>query len=90
VIIIEALAQTAGILSFVTAGMLPRGSTRFYFGGLDKARFRKAVEPGDQLLLCARLERRFKTTLRFSTTAFVGTTEVASANMMLIAPVAVD
>jgi 3-hydroxyacyl-[acyl-carrier-protein] dehydratase len=90
VMIIEALAQAAGILCFVTAGIRPRGSAPFYFGGLDKARFRRPVQPGDQLLLCARLERRFKNTLRFSTTAFVGTTEVASGNMMLIAPMAAD
>lgn len=86
VMIVEALAQAAGILSFVTAGVRPSGTTPFYFGGMDKARFRKPVEPGDQLLLCARLERSFKATLRFSTTALVGTHEVASARMMLIAP----
>jgi 3-hydroxyacyl-[acyl-carrier-protein] dehydratase len=90
VMVIEALAQTTGILSLVTTGMLPRGTTHFYLVGLDKARFRKPVEPGDQLLLCARLERSFKATLHFSTTAFVGKTEVASAKMMIIASAAVN
>jgi 3-hydroxyacyl-[acyl-carrier-protein] dehydratase len=83
VIVIEALAQTAGILSFVTAGVLPQGNTRFYLVGLDKARFRKPVMPGDQLLLCAQLERSVEAALHFSTRAFVGDNEVASAEMMI-------
>src|SRR5207302_433013 len=41
VIIIEALAQAAGILCFVTAGVIPDAETRFYFVGIDKARFRR-------------------------------------------------
>src|SRR5277367_7195607 len=49
VIIIEALAQTAGMLAFATARIKPNESTRFYFVGIDKARFRRPVEPGDQL-----------------------------------------
>ena len=53
VMIIEALAQAAGILAFVTAGVVPDDDTRFYFVGIDKARFRKPVEPGDQLILTA-------------------------------------
>jgi 3-hydroxyacyl-[acyl-carrier-protein] dehydratase len=83
VIVIEALAQTAGILSFVTAGVLPDETTRFYLAELDKARFRKPVIPGDQLLLCAQLERSVKASLYFSTRAFVGDNEVASAEMMI-------
>src|SRR4249919_3078879 len=47
VIVIEALAQTAGILSFVTSGIPPHETTCFYLVGLDKARFRKPVMPGD-------------------------------------------
>jgi 3-hydroxyacyl-[acyl-carrier-protein] dehydratase len=88
VIVIEALAQTAGILSFVTTGMLSHETTHFYLVGLDKARFRKPVMPGDQLLLCANLERRVQATLQFSTRALVGENEVASAELMMIAQVA--
>ena len=83
VIVIEALAQTAGILSFVSAGVLAHETTRFYLAGLDKARFRKPVMPGDQLLLCAQLERSVEAALHFSTRAFVGDNEVASAEMMI-------
>jgi 3-hydroxyacyl-[acyl-carrier-protein] dehydratase len=56
--------------------------------GLDKARFRKPVIPGDQLLLCAQLERSVEAALHFSTRAFVGDSEVASAEMMMIAQTA--
>ncbi len=83
VIIIEALAQSAGILAFVTGGVVPNEHTKFYFVGIDKARFRKPVLPGDQLILSARIERAFKGIWRFSTSAHVGTDEVASAEMML-------
>jgi 3-hydroxyacyl-[acyl-carrier-protein] dehydratase len=88
VIVIEALAQTAGILSFVTAGVLPQENTQFYLAGLDKARFRKPVMPGDQLLLCAQLEGTVEAAMHFSTRAFVGDNEVASAELMLIAQAA--
>jgi 3-hydroxyacyl-[acyl-carrier-protein] dehydratase len=83
VIIIEALAQAAGILAFQTGGVIPDQNTKFYFVGIDKARFRKPVEPGDQLILTARLERSFKGIWRFSAAAYVGTDEVASAEMMV-------
>ena len=51
VIILEAMAQTAGILTFVTAGVYPDENVRFYFAGIDKARFRRPVVPGDQVML---------------------------------------
>jgi 3-hydroxyacyl-[acyl-carrier-protein] dehydratase len=83
VMIIEALAQAAGILCFVTANVIPDQDTRFYFVGIDKARFRKPVVPGDQVLLTARLERSLKGIWRFSTAALVEGREVAHADMMV-------
>jgi 3-hydroxyacyl-[acyl-carrier-protein] dehydratase len=83
VMIIEALAQTAGILAFITAGVIPDENTRFFFVGIDKARFRKPVEPGDQLVLTATLERSMKGIWKFSTAALVDETEVCSAEMMV-------
>lgn len=83
VMIIEALAQTAGILAFVTAGVIPDENSRFFFVGIDKARFRKPVEPGDQLILTAKLERALKGIWKFSTVALVNDQEVASAEMMV-------
>ena len=83
VIIMEALAQSAGLLAFLTADVIPDENTRFYFVGIDKARFRRPVVPGDQLLLTAQLERSLKGMWRFSTTALVGEHEVAHADMMV-------
>jgi 3-hydroxyacyl-[acyl-carrier-protein] dehydratase len=83
VMILEALAQSAGILAFVTADVVPDDSTRFFFVGIDEARFRKPVEPGDQLILTARLERQMRGIWKFSTVAYVGDDEVTSAAMMV-------
>lgn len=83
VMILEALAQAAGILAFKTAGVVPNEETRFYFVGIDKARFRRPVEPGDQLILKATLERAMRGIWKFSTVAEVGGEEVASATMMV-------
>ena len=88
VMIIEALAQTAGILAFVTAGVIPTESTRFYFAGIDKARFRRPVEPGDQLILSAQLERNLRGIWRLSVVAMVGEAEAATAELMLAPDVA--
>ena len=83
VLILEALAQAAGILAFKTAGVIPDEDTRFFFVGIDRARFRRPVEPGDQLLLTATLDRALRGIWKFSTVAYVDDVEVASAEMML-------
>ena len=83
VMILEALAQAAGILAFKTAGVVPDEKTRFYFVGIDRARFRRPVEPGDQLVLKATLERAIRGIWKFSTIAEVDGEEVASATMMV-------
>jgi 3-hydroxyacyl-[acyl-carrier-protein] dehydratase len=83
VIIIEALAQTAGILTFLSSDLVPDENSRFYFVGIDKARFRKPVEPGDQLILTATVDRCLRGIWRFSTRAQVGDSEVAHAEIMV-------
>jgi 3-hydroxyacyl-[acyl-carrier-protein] dehydratase len=83
VMIIEALAQAAGILAFVTADVYPDEHSRFFFVGIDRARFRRPVEPGDQLILNATLERNLKGIWKLSTVAMVGDAEAASCEMML-------
>lgn len=83
VIIIEALAQTAGILAFRTAKVMPDEETRFYFVGIDKARFRRPVEPGDQLILTAKLQRQMRGIWKFEAAAFVDGAEVAAAELMV-------
>lgn len=84
VVILEAMAQTAGILTFVTAGVYPDENVRFYFAGIDKARFRRPVVPGDQVVLTAKLERRIRTIWKYSVAATVDGNEVASAEMMVM------
>jgi 3-hydroxyacyl-[acyl-carrier-protein] dehydratase len=83
VLIIEALAQACGILAFRTVEVVPNKDTRFYFVAIDKARFRKPVEPGDQLMLKATLLRAFKGIWKFQCVAEVDGREVASAEVMV-------
>jgi len=83
VMILEALAQAAGILAFKTAGVVPDQHSRFYFVGIDGARFRRPVEPGDQLVLKATLERSIRGIWKFATVAEVDGAEAASATMMV-------
>jgi 3-hydroxyacyl-[acyl-carrier-protein] dehydratase len=83
VMIIEALAQAAGILAFKTAKVVPDNDTRFYFVAIDNARFRKPVEPGDQLQLKVTLKRAFKGIWKFHCLAEVDGAEVASAEIMV-------
>jgi 3-hydroxyacyl-[acyl-carrier-protein] dehydratase len=83
VIILEALAQAAGILAFKTAGVVPDESSRFYFVGIDNARFRKPVVPGDRLVLKATLERAIRGIWKFGTVAEVDGAVAASATMMV-------
>lgn len=83
VMILEALAQTAGILTYATLGKVPNENTRFYFAGIDGCRFRRPVEPGDQLILTAQVARNMKGIWKLTTAAYVGEAEAVSAEMML-------
>ncbi len=83
VMILEALAQAAGILAFKTAGVVPDEKSRFYFVGIDGARFRRPVVPGDQLALKATFDRAMRGIWKFTTVAEVDGVEVASATMMV-------
>jgi 3-hydroxyacyl-[acyl-carrier-protein] dehydratase len=51
VLIVEAMAQTAAILSFKTMGGKPDDKSVYYFVGIDGARFKRPVGPGDQLIM---------------------------------------
>jgi 3-hydroxyacyl-[acyl-carrier-protein] dehydratase len=84
VLILEAMAQTAGILCFVTADIYPDENVRFYFAGIDDVRFRRPVVPGNQLLLRATLTRRIRTIWRFATVAEVDRQEACSAELMVM------
>ena len=83
VLIIEALAQAAGVLLFASHGVVPDRDARFYFAGIDKARFRKPVLPGDQLTLAVKVERNMRSIWRVATTAHVGDDVVCEADLLL-------
>jgi 3-hydroxyacyl-[acyl-carrier-protein] dehydratase len=85
VLLIEAMAQAAGVLTFRTADAEPDVHSTFYLVGIDKARFRAPVVPGDQLLLKVRFERRIRTIWKFAAEAGVAGKTVASAEL-LVAP----
>ena len=57
VLMIEAMAQTAAILSFMTMGVKPDENSVVYFVGIDNARFKRPVEPGDQLKMDVEIVR---------------------------------
>ena len=82
VLIVEALAQATGLLAFATAARAPEDDTLYYFVGIDKARFRRPVEPGDQLMLHAKLLRSLKGVWKFDTRAEVEGCVVATAVLM--------
>lgn len=57
VLMLEAMAQAAALLSFDTMGVTPDDKTVYYFAGIDGARFKRPVEPGDQLIMDVELLR---------------------------------
>jgi 3-hydroxyacyl-[acyl-carrier-protein] dehydratase len=82
VLIIEALAQSAAILSFVTIGKKPDDKSVYYFAGIDNARFKRPVLPGDQLLLEVIMGRSMRGIAKFSARARVGERLVAEADLL--------
>jgi len=66
VLMLEALAQATGLLAFATQGVSPKENELYYFVGMDSVRFRKPVEPGDQLILKVELRRRVKNIWKFN------------------------
>lgn len=83
VMILEALAQACGLLSFITAGEAPEEGTGVYFVGIDKARFRRPVVPGDQLVLEIDFDRRIRDIWRYATRATVDGEVAADARIMV-------
>ena len=57
VLMLEAMAQAAALLSFSTAGVTPDDKTVYYFAGIDGARFKRPVGPGDQMIMDVTLLR---------------------------------
>jgi 3-hydroxyacyl-[acyl-carrier-protein] dehydratase len=84
VLIVEALAQAAALLSFKTMDTKPTEDSVYYFAGIDNARFKKPVNPGDQIVLHVKIDRVLKGIWKYSGTATVDNETVAEANMMCI------
>lgn len=84
VLIIEAMAQAAAVLSFKTANRKPDNDSVYYFAGIDSARFKKPVSPGDQLVLNVKIDRVIKGIWKYKGQATVDGTVVAEAEMMCI------
>ena len=84
VLIVEALAQAASLLSFKTMDTKPTEDSVYYFAGIDNARFKKPVNPGDQIILHVKIDRILKGIWKYSGTATVDGDVVAEANMMCI------
>jgi len=82
VLILEALAQAAGIFAFKTAKVKPSDDSVFYLVGIDDVRFKLPVEPGDQLSLRIKLVRCVRDVWKFDTEARVEENLVASAQIM--------
>jgi len=82
VLIMEALAQAAGILSFKTMEEKPSPDTVFYFAGIDEARFKRPVLPGDRLDLHVEIERQMRGIWKYKAEARVDGQLAASAKLM--------
>jgi 3-hydroxyacyl-[acyl-carrier-protein] dehydratase len=82
VLMLEALAQAAAILSFTSVGAEPGDDTVVYFAGIDGARFKRPVEPGDQLVLEAFLERTKAGIYKYRTRASVDGATAVEAELM--------
>ncbi len=84
VLIVEALAQAAAILSFKTMDTKPTDDSVYYFAGIDEARFKKPVSPGDQIILNVSIDRILKGIWKYTGVAKVDNTVVAEVKMMCI------
>ena len=82
VLILEAMAQATGILVMRTLDALPTEHSVYYFVGVDKARFRRPVEPGDQLILNIEILRTVRDIWKVKAEARVNDTVVADALIM--------
>jgi 3-hydroxyacyl-[acyl-carrier-protein] dehydratase len=82
VLMLEAMAQTAALLAFANEGSAPDSNSVIYFAGIDGARFKRPVEPGDQLVMEVTLERARAGIYKFKGTARVGEEIACEAELM--------
>ena len=82
VLILEAMAQAGGVLAYKTSNTSPADGILYYFAGIDKARFRRVVEPGDQLRLEVKVLRSKRDIWKLEGAAYVGDELACSAEFM--------
>lgn len=82
VLIVEAMAQAAAILAFKTYNLKSDSDSVYYFVGIDEARFKKPVLPGDRLILKAQILRNLRGIWKFSAQAMVEDTLVSEAELL--------
>lgn len=82
VLILEAMAQAAGVLVFRSSGTKPDENTIYYYVGIDNARFKKPVVPGDQLEIEVHMERQLRGIGKFGCVARVAGETVAEATIL--------
>jgi len=82
VLMLEAMAQAAALLAFDTVGVTPDDKTVYYCAGIDGARFKRPVEPGDQLVMDVTLDRMKAGIFKFKGITRVGSDVVCEAELM--------
>ncbi len=82
VLILEALAQTAGVLAYKSTNTMPSDGVLYLFAGIDHARFRRVVEPGDQLRLEAKVIRYKRDMWKLEGNAYVDGELACSAELL--------
>lgn len=82
VLILEAMAQAAGILVFRTLGAKPDENSVYYYAGIDNARFKRPVEPGDQMLVEVTILGSKRGIWKFGCAVRVGDALVAEADIL--------
>jgi 3-hydroxyacyl-[acyl-carrier-protein] dehydratase len=84
VLIVEAMAQAIAVLSFKSTGAKPSEDTVYYLAGVDNARFKKPVMPGDQLVLKMSVERLVRGVGKYKGQAMVNGEVVAEAELICV------
>ena len=82
VLILESMAQATGLLAFYSRDEKARDGVVYYLVGVDKARFKKPVQPGAQLRLDVQLKRTIRDIFKFSAVATVDGEVVCTAEFM--------
>lgn len=82
VLLVEAMAQAAGILGFVTNNKTPEDGSIYYLAGVDKLRFKRPCVPGDRVMLHATLVTERRGIARFDVSADVDGELAASATIL--------